>query len=61
MKAIRIAEVRVRTGLSRATIYRMMEEGQFPKSIKLGSHAVGWIESEVSDWLRARANQRTAA
>jgi prophage regulatory protein len=31
-----------------------MSEGTFPAQIKLGARAVGWIESEVTDFLEAR-------
>ena len=50
-RIIRIKEVKTITGLSRSTIYEMMKAGNFPKPIKLGSHSVGWIESEVQDWI----------
>ena len=39
------------TGLSRATIYRKMRKGQFPKPLKLGDRAVRWRQSEVEGWL----------
>lgn len=32
-----------------------VKKGVFPKPVKLGLRAVGWIESEVSTWFRARA------
>jgi Prophage CP4-57 regulatory protein (AlpA) len=35
-------------------IYQMQAEGQFPQRIKLGERAVGWLESEVRDWLAIR-------
>lgn len=44
------------TGLSRSTIYAMMTEGAFPKSIKLGKRAVGWREADIAEWLDSRAN-----
>jgi prophage regulatory protein len=36
-------------------IYRLESEGRFPRRIKLGIRAVGWIESEVEAWIRERA------
>ncbi|MBT3473572.1 MAG: AlpA family transcriptional regulator [Gammaproteobacteria bacterium] len=48
---LRLPTVKVRTGLSRSTIYLRISEGAFPKPISLGSRAVGWIESEVDQWL----------
>ena len=35
-KFIRLPEVLSRTGYGRTTIYRKMEDGDFPKSVKLG-------------------------
>lgn len=57
---IRLPEVRSRTGLSRSTIYAMMASGMFPKSVKLGQRAVGWMESEIGDWLNSRMMIRDA-
>jgi prophage regulatory protein len=54
---LRLPAVKVRTGLSRSTIYLRISEGSFPKPVSLGSRAVGWLESEVNDWL----NQQIAA
>ena len=47
-------------------IYQMQAEGRFLQRIKLGERAVGWLESEVRDWLAtrietSRGNQRGAS
>ena len=55
---LRRKQVEARTGLSRSTIYDGMKEGIFPKSIQLGARSVGWIESEIDDWLAARVETR---
>ena len=53
--AIRIKKVREMTGLSRATIYRIMEpRGDFPASFPLTNGTVGWDEDEVRAWIAAR-------
>ena len=49
--------VEARTGQSQSTIYRRLAGGSFPKPLSLGARAVGWIESEVDEWIR----QQTAA
>jgi prophage regulatory protein len=54
---IRRKQVEARTGLSRSTIYLRMAEGNFPKPVNIGPRAVGWIESEVTDWLNTRVEQ----
>lgn len=55
---LKIQEVVDRVGLSRATIYRMMERGQFPRSHKVTSYAVRWRESEIDDFMDAVAEDR---
>ena len=51
-RLLRKADIVERTGLSYATIYNMMKAGTFPQSRRAGKQAVGWIESEVTDWIR---------
>jgi len=49
---LRRKEVLERIGLSNTTIYERIKDGTFPKPIRIGtSRAVGWIESEIDDWL----------
>lgn len=51
---LRLPTVIARTGLSRSTIYLRVSEGTFPKPVSLGGRAVGWIESEIQQWLEHR-------
>ena len=48
---LRLPLVKSRSGLSRSTIYQRVGAGTFPKPVNLGARAVGWIESEIDDWL----------
>ncbi|MCK2116545.1 AlpA family phage regulatory protein [Pseudomonas juntendi] len=41
-------------GLSRTTIYRLEQQGQFPKRVKLGSNSVAWRMSEVLSWMAVK-------
>ncbi len=41
-------------GLSRSTVWRLVNVGQFPAPIKIGRRAVGWRASEIHDWLQSR-------
>ena len=69
-KLIRFPEVMSRTGYGRTSIYRKMEDGSFPKSLKLGgppkdpnkfdSRAIAWIEDEVDQWIESRIEDRVA-
>ncbi len=51
---LRLPEVRSRTGLSRSTLYLRMSQGSFPKPVSLGGRTVGWVESEINDWIAQR-------
>jgi prophage regulatory protein len=53
----RLTDVIAMTGLSRSTIYLRMVQGKFPKKINLGSRAVGWISSEVNEWIEERIRE----
>jgi predicted DNA-binding transcriptional regulator AlpA len=57
---LRRRQVEVRTSLSRSAIYDRLDANSprydpaFPKQVKLGSSSVGWLESEIENWLAAR-------
>ena len=54
IRFLRLPEVMARTGLSRSTIYVRVAAGCFPRPVALGGRAVGWIETEVEEWVRER-------
>jgi len=58
MKIIKLPKVQELTTLSRATIYRLISEGKFPKQIKLAERSSGWIAQEVTDYLKGCINVR---
>jgi prophage regulatory protein len=58
MRVMRLKEVMDTTGLSRSTVYKYISDGAFPKPITLGERCVGWVESEVFEWLLARIEER---
>lgn len=60
MRLIRIKEVQVLTSLARATIYKYMSEGGFPKQVSLGANAVAWVEEEVVAWIEGKVLERDA-
>jgi len=61
MRIIRLKDVINSTGLARATIYKYIGEGSFPKPVSLGDRCVGWVECEVHDWILARIEERDLA
>ena len=54
---LRRKQVESRTGLSRSTIYARIASGLFPSPIDLGGRAVGWLESEIDQWVQSRINE----
>jgi len=51
---IKIAEVSCQTGVGRATIYREINAGNFPKQLQLSPQRVGWFQWEIDAWKSAR-------
>ena len=51
---LRLPAVQAAIGLSRSTIYLRIAEGTFPKPVSLGARAVGWLQSDIEEWLRQR-------
>nr|WP_316249747.1 AlpA family phage regulatory protein [Pseudomonas sp. N40(2020)] len=58
---IRLTEVKRITGLSSSTIYKMVNEGKFPRQVSLGGRAVAWIRSEVLTWGKTRPRTSQAS
>ncbi|MGO9060073.1 MAG: helix-turn-helix transcriptional regulator [Candidatus Binataceae bacterium] len=57
-RILRPAEVAEMLGVHRITLWRMRGRGEFPKPIKLGTRAKGFLESEVQAWLAGRVTDR---
>nr|WP_181359549.1 AlpA family transcriptional regulator [Vibrio cholerae] len=58
IRLIRFREVLAMKGLSRSSMYRFIEENQFPTQVQLGGRAVAWVESEVQEWIAQRITNR---
>jgi prophage regulatory protein len=56
LKLLRFTAVRERTGLSRSTVWRLERVGAFPKHIKVSANIVAWLEEDIIEWIRSRAN-----
>jgi prophage regulatory protein len=46
--------VRMKTGLSRSTIYAYVAAGAFPMQRRLGPRRIAWLASEVNAWIASR-------
>jgi prophage regulatory protein len=54
IEILRRPEVSLRTGLPTTTIYDSMDEGTFPRPVRVTRRCVGWPSNEVDAWVRAR-------
>jgi prophage regulatory protein len=53
-RIIRRDEVTQMVGLSRSTIYRLVQARAFPRPFKLGAQAVGWDLADVEAWIECQ-------
>lgn len=51
---IRRPEVERLVGLSRSAIYAAMDRSEFPRPIRLGKRAVGWLLLDIEHWIQER-------
>ena len=55
MRILRLPEVLRITGLSWASIYRLVRSGTFPQSVALTARTIGWYSTDIETWIAARA------
>ena len=44
------------TNLSRTTRWRLEREGRFPKKRHISANRIGWLQSEIIEWIESKAN-----
>ncbi|MCU4582484.1 AlpA family transcriptional regulator [Acinetobacter gyllenbergii] len=63
-RIINIKQVIEFTGLSRATIYSLLDpksdyyDSTFPKQVRLTTNRVGWSAFEIDEWIESKLAQR---
>ena len=50
-RLLTIKQITAETGISRSTIYRLIQKGLFPKPIAIGDRCKRWRESTIRLWL----------
>ncbi len=51
---LKTREVIELVGMSRSTIWRLEQAGEFPSRRQLSPGRVGWLEEEIEDWMESR-------
>ena len=57
-RLLSFADVLDRVCMSKTSLYRLINAGEFPRSIPIGRHRVGFLESEVVAWIEEKARSR---
>ena len=58
---LRLPEVIAIMGLSKSSLYALIQEKSFPAPIRLGARAVAWVRSEVKQWAAERVHASRSA
>jgi prophage regulatory protein len=58
VRILRLPQVRAMTGLGKTTIYGLEAARRFPRRIRIGCRAVGWVEGEVASWIKEQTETR---
>lgn len=51
---LRLSDVMRLTGLKRSSLYSAIQRNEFPKQILLRDRCVGWVSTEVDEWISKR-------
>lgn len=52
-------EVDARVPYSRAHLYRLEDQGEFPKRKRIGANRVAWVRAEIERWLADRMESQS--
>lgn len=55
---LRRPAVQDKTGLKETQIDELEKNNEFPKRVQISARAVGWVESEVDEWIHQRIRAR---
>ena len=67
LRVLRLTSVKFRTGLGKSTIYARMNsksryhDARFPKSVRLGAGAIGWLEHEIDEYIVSAQSPASSA
>ena len=54
---LRIQDVCKKTGLKESTIYKLVREKAFPKSIALTARSTGWPSDVIENWVASKIEE----
>ena len=54
---LRILDVEKKLNVSRQTLYRLLENKEFPEPYRITETTLRWKESVIDEWLESRRDQ----
>ncbi|MDW4561225.1 AlpA family phage regulatory protein [Aeromonas rivipollensis] len=54
IRILSMRDLTVKLGIGRSTIYYMIEEGKFPRGTPITAQRVGWLSSQVDEWIESK-------
>jgi prophage regulatory protein len=56
MKVLSLKDLKRVKGISysRSHLYRLIDAGKFPQSIKFGGNCIAFVECEVNEWMQGK-------
>ena len=58
IRIINQEEMSERMGRSKATLWKWVKDGKFPKPLYMGKRTLGWTESQIYEWLKEVATTK---
>lgn len=58
LRFLRMSQVEEKIGLCKRTIWRKIKAESFPSPVPLGDNSVGFVESEIEEWMQTRIAAR---
>lgn len=49
---LRLPAVLQRTSLTRSTLYRKIQQGTFPRQVRISERCAGWRQSDIDEWAQ---------
>lgn len=59
-RILSIKDVTSQLGISKSGLYNLVRNGYLPKGIALGARKVGWLQSDVDDFIQKQLKKRQA-
>ena len=58
-RLLRMPQVQAKVDLSKSQIYKLIEQGSFPKQIKVCQRVSAWFSGDIETWVEQRVLEST--